>query len=67
MLPDGDQTAAAIANDESLQVRVRKGTPPRREVNPAPFGTQRCQNGVSLKSVKRCVIAKSGLLRARPV
>ena len=61
------QTVAAIANDESLQVRVRKGTPPRREVNPAPFGTQRCQHGVSLKSVKRCVIAKSGLLRARPV
>ena len=57
MLPGGDQTVAAIANDESLQVRVRKGTPPRREVNTAPFGTQRCQNGVSPKSVKCCVIA----------
>ena len=43
MLPSGDQSVAAIANDESLQVRVRKGTPPRREVNSAPFGTQRCQ------------------------
>ena len=67
MLPGGDQTVAAIANDESLQVRARKGTPPRREVNSAPFGTQRCQNEVSPKSVKCCVIAKSGLLRARPV
>ena len=26
MLPGGDQTVAAIANDESLQVRVQKGT-----------------------------------------
>ena len=43
MFPGGDQLVAAIANDESLQVRVRKGTPPRREVNSAPFGTQRCQ------------------------
>ena len=67
MSPGGDQTVAAIANDESLEVRVRNGTPPRREVNSAPFGTQRCQNGVSPKSVKCCVIAKSDLLRARPV
>ena len=69
MLPGGDQSVAAIANDESLQVRVRKVTPPRREVNSAPFGTQRCQNkkGVSSRSVKCCVIAKSDLLRARPV
>ena len=43
MLPSGDQSVAAIAIDESLQVMVRKGTPPRREVNSAPFGTQRCQ------------------------
>ena len=50
MLPGGDQTVAVIANDESLQVRVRKGTPPRREVNSAPFGAQRCQNGASLRS-----------------
>ena len=28
MLPSGDQSVAAIAYDESLQVRVRKGTPP---------------------------------------
>ena len=28
MLPGGDQTVATIANDERLQVRVRKGTPP---------------------------------------
>ena len=27
-LPNGDQLVAAIANDESLQARVRKGTPP---------------------------------------
>ena len=40
MSPVGDQTVAAVANDESLQVRVRKGTPPRREVNSAPFGAQ---------------------------
>ena len=50
MLTGGDQTVAAIANDESLQVRMRKGTPPRREVNSAPFGAQRChkqKRGVS--------------------
>ena len=35
-----------------------KGTPPRREGNSAPFGTQRCQNEVSSKSVKCCVIQK---------
>ena len=28
MLPSGDQSVAAIANDESLQVRVRKSHPP---------------------------------------
>ena len=67
MLPGSDQTEAAIANDESLQVRVRRGSPPRREVNSAPFGTRRCQNGVSPESVKCCVFAKSGQLRARPV
>ena len=44
-----------------------KGIPPRREVISAPFGTRRCQNGVSPNSVKCCVIAKSGLLRAGPV
>ena len=68
MLPGGDQSVAATANDESLQVRVRKGTSLRREVNSAPFGTQRCQKqGVSSRSVKCCVIAKSDQLRARPV
>ena len=41
--------------------------PPWREVISAPFGTRRCQNGVSPSSVKRCSVAKSGLLRARPV
>ena len=61
------QTVAAIANDESLQVRVQKAHPPRREVISAPFGTQRCQNGVSPNFVKCCVIAKIVLLRARPV
>ena len=29
MLPSGDQSVVATANDESLQVRVRKGTPPK--------------------------------------
>ena len=48
MGPGGDQTVAAIANDESLQVRVRKSHPPRREVNSAPFGTQKVpKRGVS--------------------
>ena len=28
MLPSGDQSVAAIAIDKSLQVMVRKGTPP---------------------------------------
>ena len=37
------QAVAAIANDESLGA---KGSPPRREVISAPFGTQRCQSGV---------------------
>ena len=44
-----------------------KGIPPRREVISAPFGTRRCQNGVSPNSVKCRSIAKSGLLRAGPV
>ena len=44
-----------------------KGIPPRREVISAPFGTRRCQNGVSPNSVKCCSITKSGLLRAGPV
>ena len=60
------QTVAAIANDESLQVRVRKAHPPLREVISAPFGAQRCQNRVSPIFVKCCVIAKIVLLRARP-
>ena len=29
MLPGGDQTVAATANDESLQVRVRESHPPK--------------------------------------
>ena len=53
-----------IANGESLQVRVRKASPPPKEVISAPFGTRKCQNGVSPNSVKCCSIAKSGLLRA---
>ena len=44
------QTVAAIASDESLQVRVRKAHSPGREVISAPFGTQRCQNGCPLTS-----------------
>ena len=50
------QTVAAIANGENLQVRVRKAHPPRREVSTAPFGTQRCQIGVTPNFVKCCVI-----------
>ena len=65
----GDQSVAATANDESLQVRVRKGTPPRREVNSAPFSTQGCQitnkKGLSSRSVKCCTIAKGDRLRAK--
>ena len=71
MLPSGDQPVAAIAIDESLQVRVRKGTPPRREVNSAPFWHSKVPNnkqkGVSSRSVKCCTIAKGDRLRARPV
>ena len=53
------QAVAAIANDESLLVRVRKAFPPRREVISAPFGIQRCQNGVCPNLEKCCVIAKA--------
>ena len=67
MLLDNSQNVAAIASEESLQLRVKKAQPPRREATPAPFGTHRCHKGVSLESVRRCVIAKSGLLHARPV
>ena len=41
-LPDNSQTVAAIPSEESLQLRVNKSQPPRREANPAPFGTHRC-------------------------
>ena len=60
-------TVAAIPSEESLQLRVKKVHSPRRKANPAPFGMHRCHKGVLLKSVRRCVIAKSGLLHARPV
>ena len=40
-----------------------KGSSPRSEVISAPFGTQRCQNGVSSNFEKCCVIAKIVLLR----
>ena len=53
MLVGGVQTVAAIAKPAG---KGAKGTPPRREVISAPFGTRRCQNGVSPKSVKCCVI-----------
>ena len=36
-----------------------KGSPPRREVISAPFGTQRCQNGVCPNLEKCCVVAKA--------
>ena len=66
MLPDNGQTVAAIASEESLQLRVKKAHPPRREATPAPFGTHRCHKGVLLESVRRCVIAKNGLLLQGP-
>ena len=67
MLPDKSQTVAAIPSERSLQLRVNRAQPPRDEANPAPFGTHRCHLGMFLESVSRCVIAKSDLLRARPV
>ena len=70
MLPGGDQSVAAIANDESLQVRVRKGTPPREgrsTQHPLALKGAKNKKGVLSRSVKRCVIAKSDQLRARPV
>ena len=69
MLPGGDRTVAAIANDESLQVRVRKGTPPEGRSTQHPSAPKGARNkrGVSPRSVKCCIIAKSDLLRARPV
>ena len=70
MLPSGDQSVAATANDESLQVRVRKGTPPEGRSSQHPLALKvpnNKQKGVSSKSVKCCTIAKGDRLRARPV
>ena len=58
---------AAIANDESLHVRVRKVHPPEGRSSQHPLAPGGAKKGVSSNSVKCCVIAKSGLLRARPV
>ena len=58
MLPDNSQTVAAIASEESLQLRVKKAHPPRREATPAPFGAHRCHKGVLLEAVRRCVLQK---------
>ena len=52
MLPGGDQSVAAIANDESLQVRVRKGTPPRREVNQHPSAPKGAKNNKGVSSIR---------------
>ena len=38
---------------------VNRAPPPRGEADPTPFGTQRCQKGMLLESVRRCVMAKS--------
>ena len=67
MLPDKSQIVAAIPSESSLQLRVNRAQPPRGEANPAPFGAHRRHKGMFLELVRRCVIAKSGLLRARPV
>ena len=50
---------AAIPSERSLQLRVNRAQPPRGEADPTPFGTQRCQKGMSHASVRRCVMAKS--------
>ena len=50
---------AAIPSERNLQLRVNWAPPPRGEADPTPFGTQRCQKGMSLESVRRCVMAKS--------
>ena len=54
-----DANMAAIPSERSLQLRVNRAQPPRGEADPTPFGTQRCQMGMSLPSARRCVMAKS--------
>ena len=49
---------AAIPSERSLQLRVNRAPPPRGEADPTPFGTPRCQTGMSLVSVRRCLMAK---------
>ena len=48
MSPGGDQTVAAIANDESLQVRVRKGTPPEGRSTQHPSAHKGAKTGCLL-------------------
>ena len=61
-----NSNTAAIPSERSLQLRVNRAPPPRGEADPTPFGTQRCQKGMSLESVRRCVMAKvRGACKAR--
>ena len=69
MLPIGDQSVAAII-DESLQVMVRTGTPPKGGQLSTLWHSKvpnSKQNGVSSRSMKCCTIAKGDRLHARPV
>ena len=62
-LPFGDQSVAAII-DESLQVMVRKGTPPKGGQLSTLWHSKvpnSKQSGVSSRSMKCCTIAKGDL------
>ena len=54
-----NSNTATIPSERNLQLRVNRAPPPRGEADPTPFGAQRCQKGMSLESVRRCVMAKS--------
>ena len=69
MLPIGDQSVAAII-DESLQVMVRTGTPPKGGQLSTLWHSKvpnSKQSGVSSRFMKCCTIAKGDRLHARPV
>ena len=51
-----NSNTAAMPSERSLQLRVNRAQPPRGEADPTPFGTQRCQKGMSLESVRRCAL-----------
>ena len=73
MLPGGNQTVAAKANDESLQVRVRKSHPPEGRSTQHPSAHKGAKTGCALtlrnaaSLQKHCSVArKARVKQVRP-